>query len=608
MSWQALVSPHVPLRNGEFRLLMLYPGEQSDPLRCSFHTAPIGDPPEYTALSYVWGTSENQSPIVVDNNKFQIGENLHAALRELRSPVDSKLVWADALCINQADGEEKGVCVQMMGDIYKNATVTVIWLGEGDENSDIAMDFVSQIDIIEKQDWSEQSFLEDIGRWKALKDIMERPWWSRTWTIQEAFLSPRPVVRCGKKELLMESFIRMYHAFREHFWTDTTRFAFGRPFEHTPFSTHMNSWAEIRNSVKTNQGDTLLEWLITAPRHKAGLPRDKIYAFLGMCRTEDRAAIKPSYERVQDASYSDTDQLPPFRKSDRQVFAEVTAHCIRQRGDLLALQVAQEEKRLDLPTWVGDYSFNTSRFLNITARGEPDIRPDGGAEGKAWIALGGAQRKDDNSHIMRVSSDLETIILTGIAFDTIIYASETPWTDVYQGPDPEGSQTSRDKRIREARMAFRQWKQEVDKLSVAKSPYKNTPGGIYEAFWRTLMLDQYANFTGPPDANVSASFEEWTATEQDTQEYKDSRFYQSAVPRAQKRSFIITKKGYIGMALKRAEIDDIVTILRGGIAAFVLRSKGKGYAFMGEAYVHGLMKGEVFKDATPTDVVEFTIR
>jgi hypothetical protein len=114
-----------------------------------------------------------------------------------------------------------------------------------------------------------------------------------------SILSPCPVVRCGSKEAPLESFVRLYQAWIQYFLSDPPRFAFGRPFDNVPFSVQMSLWTETSQRLEKGEGDALIGWLMCAHQHEAKLPRDKIYALLGMCHAADRAAIKPNYEQTQ---------------------------------------------------------------------------------------------------------------------------------------------------------------------------------------------------------------------------------------------------------------------------------------------------------------------
>jgi len=77
-------------------------------------------------------------PISVNGHAIQIRGNLHDALVALRTDHRDVHLWADALCINQADEKEKGDQVSLMGQIYQTATLTVIWLGHPPPRQDLA--------------------------------------------------------------------------------------------------------------------------------------------------------------------------------------------------------------------------------------------------------------------------------------------------------------------------------------------------------------------------------------------------------------------------------------------------------------------------------------
>lgn len=110
----------------------------------------------YAALSYSWsaggdshkiylhpmGNSKNNRPLPI-----LIKNNLFCGLHRLRRANEDVILWVDALCINQADIEEKNQQLQQMVDIYGRAQRVCIWLGESDDrgHSDRAMDFIPDI-------------------------------------------------------------------------------------------------------------------------------------------------------------------------------------------------------------------------------------------------------------------------------------------------------------------------------------------------------------------------------------------------------------------------------------------------------------------------------
>jgi len=94
----------------------------------------------YTALSYVWGDPQEQKIILVDGRALGITVNLDTALRHLRDPTRKRLIWADAICINQSNSREKNHQVVQMAKIYQDALHTIIFLGESTPESNLIMD------------------------------------------------------------------------------------------------------------------------------------------------------------------------------------------------------------------------------------------------------------------------------------------------------------------------------------------------------------------------------------------------------------------------------------------------------------------------------------
>jgi hypothetical protein len=127
----------------EIRLLTILDGEVADKvsggdvrpfIRCSLHHTRLIEPPQYRALSYCWGDPLVTKPIIVNGCVMQVTANLEAALRELKAQ-QLKVLWVDALCINQSDTVERGIQVTRMGHIYSRAYEVIAWLGvEADDS------------------------------------------------------------------------------------------------------------------------------------------------------------------------------------------------------------------------------------------------------------------------------------------------------------------------------------------------------------------------------------------------------------------------------------------------------------------------------------------
>ncbi|KAH8777523.1 heterokaryon incompatibility protein-domain-containing protein [Diaporthe sp. PMI_573] len=84
-------------------LLHLQPGEFHEPISATLSLAYLGDHPKYEALSYIWGDRKVRFDITVDGETVPVTINLWAALRRLRGLNEDRVLWVDALCINQED-------------------------------------------------------------------------------------------------------------------------------------------------------------------------------------------------------------------------------------------------------------------------------------------------------------------------------------------------------------------------------------------------------------------------------------------------------------------------------------------------------------------------
>ena len=160
------------------RLLRLRPPkDETAPIKCQLFDYSLDEsdkrPPQYEALSYVWGDLEKTLPIFIDERRFNVTENLHAALRRLRDR-SIEWVWVDAICINQQDRQERGHQIRSMAKIYGKANRVVVWLGEAADNSDRAFE-----EIRTRRKGLEFSDNEVIQQ--AVLALLQRPWFRRIW-------------------------------------------------------------------------------------------------------------------------------------------------------------------------------------------------------------------------------------------------------------------------------------------------------------------------------------------------------------------------------------------------------------------------------------------
>jgi Heterokaryon incompatibility protein (HET) len=186
---------------------------------------------DYAALSYVWGDESKTRRIIVNGHEMNVTLNLERALRAFRDASEfhsSFGLWADAICINQKDLEERGRQVRKMREIYGKAWTVIAWLGEEAYQSDKAFQLLQKLSHFYKtqrnsvdlasQLSQDPGYLGD-GCWYALMQLMERPYWYRLWIIQEMVMGASAMMlRCGTSSIEWNSLCLGIEILQEELW------------------------------------------------------------------------------------------------------------------------------------------------------------------------------------------------------------------------------------------------------------------------------------------------------------------------------------------------------------------------------------------------------
>lgn len=126
----------------QLRLLVLEPATSSTrELRFRIqHTSLLdSDLIAYNAISYRWGQISELATVFLDGRPLQVPKTAADALlgaHNAAPPIhglDSPLYWIDVVCIDQNNLNEKSSQVALMGEIYRRAGRTLIWLGLAEE-------------------------------------------------------------------------------------------------------------------------------------------------------------------------------------------------------------------------------------------------------------------------------------------------------------------------------------------------------------------------------------------------------------------------------------------------------------------------------------------
>lgn len=150
------------LDNKTFRIFKLEPGKKTDDLRGSLQTHSLNSPPQYEALSYVWGPQDRNKSMNCDGQEFKITQSLDIALRRLRLFDKSRFLWIDQICINQSSNKERSTQVGLMKSIYSQASLVNAWLGPVDRDEACsAKEIITTLARLKEFSHDEEHFPED---------------------------------------------------------------------------------------------------------------------------------------------------------------------------------------------------------------------------------------------------------------------------------------------------------------------------------------------------------------------------------------------------------------------------------------------------------------
>ena len=186
---QYCYSPLSPGANN-IRLLRLMPhANERTELLCELFEYSLHDLGKrtnlYEALSYAWGGGETPCSITIVERDLDgttnlytldVTKNLYAALLHLRDRSFERIIWIDAICINQKDLDEQGQQVQLMAIIYSKAHRVLVWLGETTNNVKGALEGIQHAANEESPERSNKNINEE-----AIFYLLQGQWFQRIW-------------------------------------------------------------------------------------------------------------------------------------------------------------------------------------------------------------------------------------------------------------------------------------------------------------------------------------------------------------------------------------------------------------------------------------------
>lgn len=247
-------------------------------------------------------TGIQPSPRRASASKTPLPPTLQLDLGRLR-------LWVDALCINQADPQEKARQIPRMKEIYGFTSQVLAWLGENPPDDDALL--LRATDHHSRRAMSALSggfygnklrlhLLNTVGCMEAVDRMLQRPWFSRVWVVQEVTLPRRQVVLvAGSHPYSLEHMDRLYWAMDRDHALDHPVTGATRLYQHLDDEERSELAAAItrdadpdatRFSIRFAKVQASLRDLAATSKH------DYLYAILGLCNTMP-AALAPDYSK-----------------------------------------------------------------------------------------------------------------------------------------------------------------------------------------------------------------------------------------------------------------------------------------------------------------------
>lgn len=567
-------------KKDEIRLLNIEPaGSFEDPIRCSiFHTRlpqclcvfehirPQKCPvcqylpkiPKYEAISYTWGDPTTEQEISLNGKMLFVTTNCLQVLRRLRLSDQLRLVWIDAICIDQSTLQERNHQIRLMSRIYRAASNVVIYLGEGNEATDRVMEILrdeagvnniaqEDLDAITTLSPSADGLMRDL---KSILAFLTLPWFGRIWVLQEVAWSWSATVVCGTKKIPWGGFcIAISSLFS------------GRGVDHQiPY-------------VLSFRKDYLHFFEITArgffghlcrARHCASTdPRDKVFALLPLVSPFAPSPCTITVDYHEDVS---------------DIYVRVASHLLDTVG-IEVLSACQGQSLItNLPSWVPDWTVHPQRtVLGVMAP-------------RLGFCAGGRPPDFCPSHSILARGTKAVLKIRGLRFDTI--------QTLEMGCDTYALTPAECQFI-----VFNQWY----KAATGSEDFRTEPAGDTAAsqltrareFWRTISVDAISSDENI-DRSIFSARRAICETELDVWRAKTWPWMAGfgglnldkfLVP-CDKRRFFITSRGFLGLAPPEAQVGDIVCVFLGARVPYILRKDEDFFKLVGECYVQLIMLGE----------------
>ena len=587
-------------QHGGIRLLSLEPYDGL--VTVSLSSASLADQPYYEAVSYTWGDVSKRKGLKCDGRSATVPENLYNALRHLRCVDRVRTLWVDGICINQGDTVEKSAQIRMMPEIFETAQTVLVWIGKADDQTERAFSEARRLAAAQRASCIEPASLMlpsggvDPGSLtdpisKVLLSIFRREWFKRIWVIQEVSVCRKVIVVCGPFHIDWDDLM-------------TGLFTVAVP------GRVVDGWRKASYAIfeqrkqydKSNKPHVSL-LIVRHQDSMATKSEDKVYALLGLADEISRREVAVSYDTTI-----------------KDVYQRVALWCLVHDQNLSILGSVQASSRstlMDLPSWVPDWSVPRMAYA-LTFHDEFS----------STSATYTAAR--ETQYVWKQPQSERGLVLSGFQFDRIIDVGYADKTNIHVTAIKK-RQNLKPGRVKLLSLLSCE---RVAHLRSEKRTYV-TGEDILNVYWQTLcagctleafdtVREEFLSFDGAMKSLSVLHKLHLSSSSLVMRFAMYSYFFQEVVfpyfgikPPLRWQGFddrmvfrmgrrmARTSKGYIGLVPVLAKPGDCVWLFKGGNVPFIVREDNGTMRLVGEAYIHGIMKGEAF-DESKCENVEAT--
>jgi hypothetical protein len=554
--------------------------------------------PQYLALSYAWGSNSKTYSIICNGSPVLITENLGKALSTalccIRDKGDSTwntdeelFLWADGLCINQDDDEEKSFQVQLMTSIYQKARGTVGYTGAPQKTNPLdgvlAMMAIGHAAV---SDGDGKAIELDEVKIEAYRELWAQTWYNRSWVNQEVVVSRH--VEClwglGAKNASwrLETMAQLVERAQSKQFHQTTKM--GLLSTQEGGGSHpscVEVWAKLRRLWTEGGGALDIVPALEMTRNaKCQDPRDKLYSIWGLLSKEDQKGIQVNYSK---------------QNSVEKVYIDLATYCMGTDSAIQLLECAGFKSNFPgLPSWVPDWTY-----------------PQGASMQRHLYKCAG-----DKSPMITLSPDKKKITAKGVFLDNIgIRGIPADFAALLGANGPEMAIIGADEIARQISNHLKprhptypngeQWDDIIWRVLTADRAWGDVRNEkddkrYYEAFQRRW----------PGGVNIDPVTNNWQVIVEPINfaavrpPLENSLAFVIMAYLVQRRRVICsTTQGYLGVFPDDAKVGDLIAMLYGGNMPFLLRRKGRDFEILGPCYLHGVMDGEFAAVGAPRDFV-----